>query len=205
MAVLSPATSPHMRADPLATRLRAPRGRAARPAIQHLDPAAARRRRRPTLARRPSSPCGCRTGSSSTGSGPSTPAASRTLLSELAGKPVRLELSRAHARAARRSAVVWRQRTCSSGGAATPHRHGVNGHPRAHASRPRWAATARTQRHTPLPSRSRLNPALTFDTLVPGRANQMARTAALHVAGAPGQHVQPALHLRRGRAWARRT
>jgi chromosomal replication initiator protein len=42
----------------------------------------------------------------------------------------------------------------------------------------------------------RLNPALTFDTLVAGRANQMARTAALHVAGAPG-HVQPALHLRR--------
>ena len=42
-----------------------------------------------------------------------------------------------------------------------------------------------------LPSRSRLNPALTFDTLVPGRANQMARTAALHVAGAPGQMYNP--------------
>jgi len=43
----------------------------------------------------------------------------------------------------------------------------------------------------PLPSRSRLNAALTFDTLVPGRANQMARTAALHVAGAPGQMYNP--------------
>jgi len=43
----------------------------------------------------------------------------------------------------------------------------------------------------PLPSRSRLNPALTFDTLVPGRANQMARTAALHVAGAPGVMYNP--------------
>ena len=43
----------------------------------------------------------------------------------------------------------------------------------------------------PLPSRSRLNLALTFDTLVPGRANQMARTAALHVAGAPGQMYNP--------------
>jgi chromosomal replication initiator protein len=36
-----------------------------------------------------------------------------------------------------------------------------------------------------------LNPALTFDTLVPGRANQMARTAALHVAGAPGAMYNP--------------
>ena len=36
-----------------------------------------------------------------------------------------------------------------------------------------------------------LNPALTFDNLVPGRANQMARTAALHVAGAPGQMYNP--------------
>ncbi|HZV91767.1 MAG TPA: chromosomal replication initiator protein DnaA, partial [Caldimonas sp.] len=42
-----------------------------------------------------------------------------------------------------------------------------------------------------LPSRSRLNPSLSFDTLVPGRANQMARTAALHVAGAPGQMYNP--------------
>jgi chromosomal replication initiator protein len=38
---------------------------------------------------------------------------------------------------------------------------------------------------------TRLNPALTFDTLVPGRANQMARTAALHVAGAPGAMYNP--------------
>lgn len=43
----------------------------------------------------------------------------------------------------------------------------------------------------PALTRSRLNPALTFDTLVPGRANQMARTAALHVAGAPGQMYNP--------------
>lgn len=37
----------------------------------------------------------------------------------------------------------------------------------------------------------KLNAALTFETLVPGRANQMARTAALHVAGAPGQMYNP--------------
>jgi chromosomal replication initiator protein len=42
----------------------------------------------------------------------------------------------------------------------------------------------------PAPSH-RLNPALTFETLVGGRANQMARTAALHVAGAPGQTYNP--------------
>ena len=37
----------------------------------------------------------------------------------------------------------------------------------------------------------KLNASLTFDTLVPGRANQMARTAALHVAGAPGAMYNP--------------
>lgn len=43
----------------------------------------------------------------------------------------------------------------------------------------------------PSASRHRINHALTFDTLVPGRANQMARTAALHVAGAPGAMYNP--------------
>lgn len=38
---------------------------------------------------------------------------------------------------------------------------------------------------------SHLNSALTFNTLVPGRANQMARTAAMHVAQAPGQLYNP--------------
>jgi chromosomal replication initiator protein len=37
----------------------------------------------------------------------------------------------------------------------------------------------------------KLNPNLTFDTLVVGRANQIARTAALHVAGAPGGLYNP--------------
>ena len=43
----------------------------------------------------------------------------------------------------------------------------------------------------PSATRHKLNQALTFDTLVPGRANQMARTAALHVAGAPGAMYNP--------------
>ncbi|WP_241461984.1 chromosomal replication initiator protein DnaA [Sphaerotilus natans] len=43
----------------------------------------------------------------------------------------------------------------------------------------------------PTSTRGRINPLLTFDTLVPGRANQMARTAALHVVGSPGGMYNP--------------
>ncbi|MEN9889634.1 MAG: Chromosomal replication initiator protein DnaA, partial [Pseudomonadota bacterium] len=39
--------------------------------------------------------------------------------------------------------------------------------------------------------RSRLNAALTFDALVEGSANRMARAAAMHVAGSPGQLYNP--------------
>jgi len=39
--------------------------------------------------------------------------------------------------------------------------------------------------------KNRLNGALTFETLVEGSANRMARAAALHVAGAPGQLYNP--------------
>ena len=50
---------------------------------------------------------------------------------------------------------------------------------------------AATRALAPAANPYRLNPALTFDTLVAGRANQMARTAALHVAGAPGAMYNP--------------
>lgn len=40
-------------------------------------------------------------------------------------------------------------------------------------------------------SRHRLNTALTFDTLVEGTANRMARAAAMHVASSPGQLYNP--------------
>ncbi len=39
--------------------------------------------------------------------------------------------------------------------------------------------------------KNRLNTALTFDTLVEGSANRMARAAAMHVAGTPGQLYNP--------------
>jgi chromosomal replication initiator protein len=42
-----------------------------------------------------------------------------------------------------------------------------------------------------VPFKSRLNSALTFDTLVEGTANRMARAAAMHVAGTPGQLYNP--------------
>ena len=98
------------------------------------------------------------------------------VLAELAGKPVRLDIALAVRDAPMAPA---RPLSASAGnGAAVPDAQALN-MPRA-ASPP-----------AQLPSRSRLNPALTFDTLVPGRANQMARTAALHVAGAPGQMYNP--------------
>jgi chromosomal replication initiator protein len=101
------------------------------------------------------------------------------VLTELAGKPVRLDIA-----LAARDAVVVNAR----GPGATPFgsmEPAASGFATTAAARPS-SATIST-----LPSRSRLNLALTFDTLVPGRANQMARTAALHVAGAPGVMYNP--------------
>jgi chromosomal replication initiator protein len=117
------------------------------------------------------------------------------VLSELAGKPVRLDLMLAPrdnplpvsgfrsdgpvpiARAlgpARSSGI-------GHGGGAEVATLGV---PTIAVPRSPSAANAALPRH-------RLNPALTFGSLVAGRANQMARTAALHVAGAPGQMYNP--------------
>ncbi len=97
------------------------------------------------------------------------------VLAELAGKPVRLDI----ALQARESAPGRPSPAFSPPSMPTmPVPQALTG---ARGSSPQ----------APLPSRSRLNPALTFDTLVPGRANQMARTAALHVAGAPGQMYNP--------------
>ncbi|MDE2626411.1 MAG: chromosomal replication initiator protein DnaA [Burkholderiales bacterium] len=95
------------------------------------------------------------------------------VLSDLAGKPVRLDITLATRDAAAAAAIP-----SSAPQAAGTELHALNP--------PRSAAPA-----PHLPSRSRLNLALTFDTLVPGRANQMARTAALHVAGAPGLMYNP--------------
>jgi chromosomal replication initiator protein len=124
-----------------------------------------------------------------------------SVLSEIAGKPVRLDITLA-ARDGNGASPP------AIGNGAAPGRydgayvgpqtaHASNGGQPVGSQALRNAAAAATPSAPlngfghPLPSRSRLNPLLTFDTLVPGRANQMARTAALHVAGAPGQMYNP--------------
>ncbi|MBS0594142.1 MAG: chromosomal replication initiator protein DnaA [Rubrivivax sp.] len=97
-----------------------------------------------------------------------------SVLSELAAQPVRLELALTP-REAQAPAPLRRDSLAATAQVA------VGAVPAA----PAPAAVP------PPASRHRLNPALTFDSLVPGRANQMARTAALYVAGAPGHMYNP--------------
>jgi chromosomal replication initiator protein len=101
-----------------------------------------------------------------------------SVLSDIAGRPVRLELQLA-ARPAEPPARV-------ATAAAPPAANGA-----AVAREPAPSAAPAQFRPAPAALPSRLNASLTFDTLVPGRANQMARTAALHVAGAPGETYNP--------------
>ena len=92
-----------------------------------------------------------------------------SVLTEIAGRPVRLELTLAP----RPAEVAPAPRVASP----APALDAVPAAPAPIAA--------------PAVTRHKLNAALTFDTLVAGRANQMARTAALHVAGAPGQMYNP--------------
>ncbi|HEX4232719.1 MAG TPA: chromosomal replication initiator protein DnaA [Caldimonas sp.] len=122
-----------------------------------------------------------------------------TVLSELAGKPVRLDVTLApRDDAPRPSEGAGPGSASGRRGAGTGAVDPANGHVReagGGAGRSHdgfnGAMLAAGGSATAMPSRSRLNPALTFDTLVPGRANQMARTAALHVAGSPGLMYNP--------------
>ncbi|CAG1017867.1 Chromosomal replication initiator protein DnaA [Burkholderiaceae bacterium] len=102
------------------------------------------------------------------------------VLTELAGKPVRLEIALAQREAERPAAPAPLQALAGLAGRPP---NGVQGSPIVMP-----APTAAGARGL---AGNRLNNNLTFDTLVPGRANQMARTAALHVAGAPGQMYNP--------------
>ena len=113
-----------------------------------------------------------------------------SLLSDVAGKPVRLQLSLA----SREPAAATGPRAASglthAAAAATASlgllapASALTSPAAAPDGAPTWALPGN-------PALPRLNPALTFETLVPGRANQMARTAALHVAGAPGVMYNP--------------
>ena len=125
-------------------------------------------------------------------------------LSEAAGVPVRLELSVAPQRAESPAMPLRRPSPTSAAtlaldalaadaGGMPARRAGDAGAHDAHGTQNPAQASAQG----PAPGRAlpaslhRLNTALTFDTLVAGRANQMARTAALHVAGAPGAMYNP--------------
>ncbi len=123
------------------------------------------------------------------------------LLSEIAGRPVRLDLtlglrepqmqgSLLAVPAGGHGAAV---NGSVNGAAGLPRSQPPVGHPAAADSGKSAAArdAIALASTAPAASRNRLNTALTFDTFVPGRANQMARTAALHVAGAPGQMYNP--------------
>jgi chromosomal replication initiator protein len=109
-----------------------------------------------------------------------------SVLSDLAGLPVRLDLQLA-ARdlpPARSTPAVELRHGPVAAGLALPGLSGLPGLAQGTTTAPAAAAPPSASRH-------KLNSALTFDTLVAGRANQMARTAALHVAGAPGVMYNP--------------
>jgi chromosomal replication initiator protein len=137
-----------------------------------------------------------------------------SVLAELAGKPMRLELGvmprAAHDEPPASESGEPRNLSGSlSAGSAALRRSGSALHAAASLSLPipavalgsslgnshfsgvPGATSASAARSMAPTSTHRLNAALTFDTLVAGRANQMARTAALHVAGAPGEMYNP--------------
>jgi len=96
-------------------------------------------------------------------------------LEALCGQPVALELALAQReKSSARAYVRAAAAQSAANGAAPPH------------APPEQALEAA---EPALPSR--LNPALNFDNLVEGRANGIARAAALHVAGMPGQMYNP--------------
>jgi chromosomal replication initiator protein len=101
------------------------------------------------------------------------------VLSRLAGKPIKLELQLAPREPMPRIVSASPSTINGALGSALGGQSASS-----HAMNLARAATTVLPQH-------RLNAALTFDTLVAGRANQMARTAALHVAGAPGQMYNP--------------
>ncbi len=127
------------------------------------------------------------------------------IVGELTGGPVKVDLALAVRAAAPRPAMAMPGMGSPTGlslpanatpGGYQPYNGGQSGGhmtqgPASHG--PGYQQPQRLQENTQRahPQVMGLNPALTFDTLVPGRANQMARTAALHVAGAPGHMYNP--------------
>ena len=107
------------------------------------------------------------------------------VLTDVAGKPVRLELALApredDARTEVPPAFAMRQALAQAPTQA----------PSLAGAESASAVSSPAGFLPPSATRHKLNTTLTFNNLVPGRANQMARTAALHVAGAPGRMYNP--------------
>ena len=97
------------------------------------------------------------------------------MLESLYGQPVTLELALAQ----RESVVRTYVRPPSSVQQSTPQTLNVS------------VPTVTSEEAAAPVFRTRLNPALTFETLVEGTANRMARSAAMHVAGMPGHLYNP--------------
>ena len=91
-----------------------------------------------------------------------------SLMERLTGQPVSIELALAAREPVPRAPAVL--------AAASPNPQGSS-------------ASQETSANEPL--KNRLNNGLTFDTLVEGSANRMARAAAMHVAGMPGHLYNP--------------
>jgi chromosomal replication initiator protein len=115
-----------------------------------------------------------------------------SVLSELAGKHVKVEVAVQTRESGRPSgsAGPWVPSTLAPVGVSLS---GLSTDPaRSQVAHTGTAPHSSSRIATPPAASShRLNANLTFDTLVAGRANQMARTAALHVAGAPGRMYNP--------------
>jgi chromosomal replication initiator protein len=111
-----------------------------------------------------------------------------SVLSELAGKHVKVEVA-VQSREPARSAGPWVASTLAPVGVSLSGLSAGSAQAQTHAA-PASHSMSRAG-SPPAASTHRLNANLTFDTLVAGRANQMARTAALHVAGAPGRMYNP--------------
>jgi len=120
-------------------------------------------------------------------------------LAEVAGKPVRLELAVAPRPEAAAGGLPSRHASggrSMTGSASQQSDAAVHAAAMLPAGMPSGVGAAAASSHTsrPLPlslPSHRLNATLTFDSLVAGRANSIARTAALHVAAAPGAAYNP--------------
>lgn len=104
------------------------------------------------------------------------------ILTEIAGSPVHFQITLAQRT---RPQGIQRPNTSS-----TTYQDPIKNQPSTIISENITTFT-HVQKTDPRLDNSRINKALTFDTLVPGRANQMARAAAIHVAQSPGGLYNP--------------